>query len=123
MARTKSDDILRRQKRITARFTGTEYETLKEKADALHKPIATFIHDATLGGKIELCYELSPSMPELAAIANSLGKTASNLNQIARHLNEGGCVTEGIETDIRQGIREIFSLRGELNLLKTTLNG
>ena len=123
MERTKSDDTLRRQKRITARFTKTEYETIKAKAETVHKPASTFVHDAALGGRLEVHYDLSPSIPELSLLAGSLGKTASNLNQIARHLNEHGALTDGIIADIRQGIREIFSMRDELDSLNSTLNG
>ena len=123
MSRTKKDSILKQQKRITTRFTETEYDTLKAKAEAMHIPIATFVHNAALDKRIEIRYELSPSMPDLSAIAGSLGKTASNLNQIARYLNEGGSMTNGIAADIRQGIREIFAMRDGLDLLKSSIKG
>ena len=114
MSRTKKDTILKQQKRITVRFTETEYNALKTKAEATHRPVATFVHDAALGSQIEVRYDLSPSMPELSAMAGSLGKTASNLNQIARHLNEGGGLTAGIVGDIRRRIQEIFVMRDDL---------
>ena len=123
MSRTKKDMILKQQRRITARFTETEYDTLKAKAEATHIPVSTFVHNAALGKQIEIRYDLSPSTPELSAMARSLGKTASNLNQIARHLNEGGSLTEGIANDIRQGIREIFAIRDELDSLKSSFKG
>ena len=123
MSRTKKDAILKQQKRITARFTEIEYSTLKAKAEAAHKPVSTFVHDAALGNHIEIRYDLSPAMPELSAMAGSLGKTASNLNQIARHLNEGGSLTVGIVNDIRRGIQEIFAIRDDLDSLKTSIKG
>ena len=123
MARPKTDTALKRSKAIMTKFTETEYDSLREKANAAHKPVSTFVHDAALDCRIEIRYDLSPSMPELTAMAGSLGKTASNLNQIARHLNENGSLTEGIIADIRQGIQEIFSMRNELNSLKQTLDG
>ena len=123
MSRTKKDIILKQRKRITARFTETEYNTLKAKAEAAHVPVSTFVHDATLGKQIEIRYNLSPSTPELSAMAESLGKTASNLNQIARHLNEGGSLTAGIANNIRRGIWEIFAIRNELDSLKSSIQG
>ncbi|MBR1634772.1 MAG: plasmid mobilization relaxosome protein MobC [Lachnospiraceae bacterium] len=105
------------------KFTETEYDTIKEQANAAHKPISTFVHDAALDRRLEIRYDLSPPMPELTAMAGSLGKTASNLNQIARHLNEDGNITDGIIADIRQGIQEIFSMRDELDSLKSTMKG
>ena len=123
MSRTKKDTILKQQKRITARFTETEYSALKAKAEATHIPVSTFVHNAALDKQIEIRYDLSPSTPELSAMAGSLGKTASNLNQIARHLNEGGSLTEGIADDIRRGIREIFAIRDELDSLKSSFKG
>ena len=123
MSRTKKDTILKQQKRITVRFTETEYNALKAKAKAAHIPVSTFVHDAALGNQIEVRYDLSPSMPELSAMAGSLGKTASNLNQIARHLNEGGSLTAGIAGDIRRGIQEIFVMRDGLDSLKTSIKG
>ena len=123
MARPKTDTALKRSKAVMAKFTETEYDTIKTKAEAVHKPVSTFVHDAALGRLLEVRYDLSPSIPELSLLAGSLGKTASNLNQIARHLNEHGTLTDDIIADIRQGIREIFSMRDELNALKSTLNG
>ena len=121
MARPITDTTLKRSKAVMAKFTETEYETIKTKAEAVHKPVSTFVHDATLGGRLEVHYDLSPSIPELSLLAGSLGKTASNLNQIARHLNEHGSLTDGIIADIRQGIREIFSIRDELDALRSSI--
>ena len=121
MARTKKDDTLKQQKRVTVRFTETEYDTLQAKAKAVHLPIATFVHDAVLGKRIEISYDLSPSIPELAALTSSFGKTASNLNQIARHLNEKGNLTDEIVADIRRGIQEIFAMRDGLDSLKSSV--
>ena len=123
MARPKTDQLLKRSKAVMTKFTENEYTLITDYAAEVGKPVSTYVHDAVLAAKVEIRYDLSPSMPELAAMAGSLGKTASNLNQIARHLNESGSLTEGIIADIRQGMQEIFSMRDELNLLKQTLDG
>ena len=123
MARPKTDQLLKRSKAVMTKFTENEYTLITDYAAEVGKPVSTYVHDAVLAAKVEIRYDLSPSMPELAAMAGSLGKTASNLNQIARHLNENGSLTEGIIADIRQGIQEIFSMRDELNSLKHTLDG
>ena len=115
MARPKTDTVIKRSKAVMTKFTETEFNTLKAKAEATHIPVSTFVHNAALDKQIEIRYDLSPSTPELSSMAGSLGKTASNLNQIARHLNEGGTLTEGIADDIRRGIREIFAIRDELD--------
>ena len=121
MARPKTDTTLKRSKAVMTKFTETEYDTLKTKAKAAHIAVSTYVHDTALDKQIEIRYDLSPPMPEISAMARSLGKTASNLNQIARHLNEGGSMTEGIAADIRQGIREIFAMRDGLDLLKSSI--
>ena len=123
MARPKADTTLRRSKAVMTKFTETEYGTLKVKAEAAKTTVSTYVHDAALDKQIEIRYELSPSMPELSAMAGSLGKTASNLNQIARHLNEGGSLTAGIVGDIQRGIQEIFVMRDGLDSLKTFIKG
>ena len=103
------------------RFTETEYALLQDYAKSSNKPVSTYVHDAALSNKVEICYKLTPSMPELVSLAGSFGKTASNLNQIARHFNEGGSDSAVIRKDINLCIAEIFGMRNELKNLKTNI--
>ena len=123
MARPKTDTTLKRSKAVMAKFTETEYDTLKAKAEAAHIAVSTYVHDTALDKRIEISYDLSPSIPELVALTSTLGKTASNLNQIARHLNEKGNLTDEIVADIRRGIQEIFAMRDGLDSLKSSVKG
>ena len=123
MPRPKKDASLKRSKAVMAKFTENEHALIAERAAACRLPVSTYVHDAAIGKTPAVRYELAPPVPELAALAGSLGKTAGNLNQIARHLNGGGYATAALRTDIRHCIAEIYGMRRELAGLKRSLTG
>ncbi|MBR1634357.1 MAG: plasmid mobilization relaxosome protein MobC [Lachnospiraceae bacterium] len=115
MARPKTDRTLKRGRKIIARFTETEYEVIRHNAENAGKSLSAYVRDAVTGGKVDVHYHLSPQIAELKPLLAEIGKTGSNLNQIARHLNSGGALTDGIAADIRRCVAELFDLREELS--------
>lgn len=49
--------------------------------------------------------------PEILQIFRNLGHYGANLNQIARHLNQGGSMTKQMEKEIKDCIFEIYKIR------------
>ena len=120
MSRTKIDKEIKRSKRVYVRFTSTEYDLISTKAEQTHTTVSGYLHDVAVNGKTEIHYDFTPPSKEIAELASSLGKTGSNLNQIARYFNDGGADTEGIRTAIRRCIQELFTLRSQLRDITTT---
>lgn len=114
MGRTKAERLIKRDSRVTVRFTETEYGLIAERAAQSKSTIATYLHDIALNRSPEIRYQLSPPSAEIAGLAASLGKSGSNLNQIARYFHDGGADTEGIRTAILKCVNAIFSMRKDL---------
>lgn len=90
MARPKKDRELQHRHQVMLRLTDTEYEVLSESAKAANLPLAEYARRQVMKQKVTAKYEIVADLPELKKLIAEFGKTGSNLNQIARHLNSGG---------------------------------
>ena len=114
MASPKKEKELKRNRRITLRFTDVEYEVITENAKAAKLPLAEYARLQALDKKITAKYEIVANVPELKKMIAEFGKTGSNLNQIARHLNQDGPLTEEVLHSIRQCMAEIYEMKYEV---------
>ena len=111
MARPKKEKELKREHRVTLRFTDVEYETLTENAKTAKLPLAEYARLQALNKKVTAKYEIVADIPELKKLIAEFGKTGSNLNQIAKHLNQGGSQTQEILKALRQCMAEIYEMK------------
>ena len=123
MARQKKDELTKQSRRITARFTETEYAIIAKNAADAGIPVASFIHNTALGKTVSIHYHLTPSASDIKPLLGQIGKIGSNLNQIARHLNDGGSLTGGLKSEIRKSIEELRQARESLSSLWVNCNG
>lgn len=114
MARPKKEKELKRNHRVTLRFTDVEYEVIAENAKAAKLPLAEYTRLQALNKKVTVKYEIVADVPELKKLIAEFGKTGSNLNQITRHLNQGGSQSEEILKFLRQCMAEIFEIKHEV---------
>ena len=115
MSRPKSDSFTKRDHQIMVRFTQTEYENIAHNAKNAGLSLSAYAHDLVCNGKVSVHYQLSPQIDEIKPLLSAIGKTGSNLNQIARFLNSGGSATDNVITDIQSCISELFDLRKMLS--------
>lgn len=73
-----------------------------------------YIQRLILNQKIVLKSELVFESAELLDVFRNLGKSGGNLNQIARHLNEGGTFTEGMAKEVSECITALHDMRDEV---------
>ena len=111
MARPKKEKELKRNHRVTLRFTDVEYETLTENAKTAKLPLAEYARLQALNKKVTAKYEIVADIPELKKLIAEFGKTGSNLNQIAKHLNQGGIQAQEILKSLRQCMAEIYEMK------------
>ena len=111
MARPKKEKELKRNHRVTLRFTDVEYEVITENAKAAKLPLAEYARLQALDRKVSVKYEIVADVPELKKLIAEFGKTGSNLNQIARHLNQGGPQSAEMLKSIRQCMAEIYAMK------------
>lgn len=114
MARPKKDTALRRTHSVMLRFTDTEYERLLSHAEAARLPLAAYLRRQVTGKTVKVNYEIVADLPELKKLIAEFGKIGSNLNQIARHFNSGGILSQEMQKTIRQGIADIYEMKYEV---------
>ena len=114
MARPKKEKELKRNHRVTLSFTDVEYEVITENTKAAKLPLAEYARLQALDKKVSVKYEIVADVPELKKLIAEFGKTGSNLNQIARHLNQGGQQTAEILKSIWQCMAEIYTMKYEV---------
>ena len=111
MARPKKEKELKRDHRVTLRFTDVEYEIITENAKTAKLPLAEYARLQALNKKVTAKYEIVADIPELKKLIAEFGKTESNLNQIAKHFNQGGSQTQEILKSLRQCMAEIYEMK------------
>ena len=111
MARPKKEKELKRDHRVTLRFTDVEYEIMTENAKNAKLPLAEYARLQALSKKVTAKYEIVADIPELKKLIAEFGKTGSNLNQIAKHFNQGGSQTQEMLNSIRQCMAQIYEMK------------
>lgn len=76
--------------------------------------VSAYLRKLATDERIILKKEIIFDSPELLSALSNLGKIGSNLNQIARHLNEGGSINLSLRKEILQCITELRSIREDV---------
>lgn len=114
MARPKKEKELKRNHPVMLRFTDMEYEIITENAAKAGLPLAEFLRKQVMKEKVIAKYEIVADIPELKKLVAELGKIGSNLNQIARHFNQGGIHSQEMRQAINRCIAEIYEMKYEV---------
>lgn len=96
---------------LTIRFTEELFNVLTADAKAAGLPRTEYIRQLITDHKPVVKQEIVFTDPEILQIFRNLGHYEANLNQIARHLNQGGSMTNQMEKEIRECISEIYKIR------------
>lgn len=111
MARPKKEKELKRNHHIMLRLNDTEYDIVSEIADAAHLPVAEYVRNQIMNKRIVVKYEVVADVPEIKKLIAEFGKIGSNLNQIARHFNQGGIHSGEMRKVINQCIAAIYAMK------------
>lgn len=106
----------RRLHTVSVRLTAAELACLDARRDAVQMQRGEYLRAAAL-------HRLPPTIPEVNREAwAALARTAANLNQIARHLNEGLRDGERLELSAQLAtcLRVLLLVRGDLIGANTT---
>lgn len=110
-ARPKSEKR-RRTRQAKTRMTDEEHAAFLARADRAGLAAAAFLRAAAIGDAGPRAQRRVPADAQaLRQLLGHLGKTGSNLNQIARHLNTGGSA-ETVLPDIRAALSDLARIRG-----------
>lgn len=114
MARPKKETPPIKERFIHVRVTEELYEVISREAEEAHLSVSAYLRKLATDKRIILKKEVIFDNPELLSALSNLGKIGSNLNQIARHLNEGGSMNLSLRKEILQCITELRSIREDV---------
>ena len=101
--------------RVTVRLTDEMYDVLHKDAAAARISDAECVRRIILGRKIKYAPTVIHDDTAILEELHRINKVGSNLNQIARYLNEGGNMTNPIAVDLRKILQSLNECCNELN--------
>ena len=111
MARLKKENELTYSHPINLRFTDTQFDIICKASKDAGLSISEYIRRQVMKGKVIAKYEIVADVPELIKLVAEFGKIGSNLNQIARHFNQGGIHSQEMRQAINKCIAEIYEMK------------
>ena len=114
MARPKKENPPTKEHFIHVRVTEDLYDVISKEASEAHLSVSAYFRKLATDKRITLKKEIIFNDPELLSALSNLGKIGSNLNQIARHLNEGNTIDASLRKELLQCITELRSIREEI---------
>lgn len=101
--------MVHRIRKMTFRLTEEEYKKIKEKVEEAGISQQQFLLRASLGKEII-------HIKEFQALIFQIKKIGININQIARHSNETGIVSEDDITEIKKEVNLLWQLLNQLKI-------
>ncbi len=114
MARKKKEFPPVKERFIGFRVTEELYGIIENEAAQAKMSVSEYCRSLAINKRIILKKEFIFNSQELLSALSNLGKIGSNLNQIARHLNEGGSMNQEIKKELIQCITELRSIREDV---------
>ena len=114
MARPKKENPPTKERFIHVRVTDDLYDVIAKEAKEAHLSVSEYLRKLATDKRITLRKEVIFDNPELLSALSNLGKIGSNLNQIARHLNEGSSINLSLRKEILQCITDLRTIREDV---------
>ena len=123
MSKPKKKNPPARTREMKIRFSEDHFELLTHEAKAAHLPRAEYVRQLTLDNRPVIHQEFVFNDPEILKIFSNLGHCGGNLNQLAKHLNQGGEVNQQVRDQIVDCISELYEMRDALSRLAGEYRG
>lgn len=114
MARKKKEFPPVKERFIGFRVTEDLYQVIETEASQAKMSVSEYCRSVATNKRIVLKKEIVFNNPELLSALSNLGKIGSNLNQIARHLNEGVSIDPALKKELIQCITELRNIREDV---------
>ena len=101
----------KRNKYIRARLTESEKKDFDERLAVSNLSQTEYIRQAIFQSKINITIRIECSLEQMYELISQYGKIGSNLNQIAKYLNQGGYLSRELAVDIRHTITDLDDLK------------
>ena len=113
----KKESELKRDYRITLRFTEDEYEGIKVDAADAKMRVAEYGREMLLKGQVIVVYKVTADMNDVRTMGKELHAIGNNLNQIAQYFHTGGARSECIIQEINSGVKDLERIRKKVEKL------
>ena len=114
MARKKKEFPPVKERFIGFRVTDELYGIIETEASQAKMSVSEYCRTLATNKRVAIRKEVVFDNPELLSALSNLGKIGSNLNQIARHLNEGNSIDATLRKELLQCITELRNIREEI---------
>lgn len=114
MGRPSKEKALHHKNIITLRLTDIELAYLDQSAESLHVTRSEYLRNLILEKPMIYKYEVVADNEQLKKLNGEIGKIGSNLNQIAKHLNQGGVRSMILQDRVHECIDKLFDLRRQV---------
>ena len=115
MARPKKNLPPARTHRITVRLTDEMFDVVTRDAKAANLSNAEYIRQLILKRTIKYAPTIVHDDTKIIQELGQMGKIGSNLNQIARYLNQGGSMTNPLAKELRETLQHLTDCCNTLN--------
>ena len=119
----KKENELKRDYRITLRFTEDEYEGIKVDAADAKMRVAEYGREMLLKGQVIVVYKVTADMNDVRTMGKELHAIGNNLNQIAQYFHTGGARAECIIQEINSGVKDLERIRREVEKIAGDSSG
>ena len=107
-----------RSRVIKTRLTEEEYSEFSERVTLCQMSQSEYIRQAVFYSRISPVIRVTAHSEEMLTAISSLvaqyGKIGSNLNQIARYLNEYGAPYNALSSEVRAAVSDLAALKFEV---------
>lgn len=117
MARPKKTLPEAREHKFTIRLSTEEDIILNSRAAKAGLSRSQYIRSLIYGKTPSIKYEIVYNSPEILKIFRNLGNITGNLNQIAKHLNQGGAFSMELRKEVSGCIAQILHIRDNVERL------
>ena len=114
MSRPKKKITPVKEHQLPVRFSDELYEVLSKDAASCNMTRGEYIRHLVASKTPIAKYEVTYNSQELLSVFRNLGSIGSNLNQIARYLNQGGLMTNEMWKDVTSCIAQLRHMRDQV---------
>lgn len=102
---------------VTVRMNEEEWERFQQRREDSGLQQSDYIRQAIATAKVEVTIQPVYDSEVLDQIAAELGKIGSNINQIARHLNQGNPMTAQLSKNLNHCFADVTVLKRKIEEL------
>lgn len=99
--RKKKDIPPAKSRYVPLRFTEDQYSVIESNAKAAQLTVSEYIRRSVTRQKIPVFQPIIHDEHEILEELRKINKVGNNLNQIARHLNQGGMMTNQLAVELK----------------------